>query len=79
MALVCLLLTLDVAAECPAAEEGAGTIESAVIRVATLNVAHWRTRPATTQHSESEINAWGFGAPSDVEVGGNDAINQVLL
>lgn len=42
VALVCLLLTLDVAAECPAAEEGAGTIESAVIRVATLNVAHGR-------------------------------------
>jgi len=42
VALVCLLLTLDVAAECPAAAEGAGTIESAVIRVATLNVAHGR-------------------------------------
>jgi len=42
VALVCLLLTLDVAAECPTAEEGVGTIESAVIRVATLNVAHGR-------------------------------------
>ena len=33
MALVCALLTFDVAAECPAAEEGAGTIDSAVIRI----------------------------------------------
>ena len=42
MALVCALLALDAAAECPAAEAGAGTIESAVIRVATLNIAHGR-------------------------------------
>jgi len=42
VALVCLLLALDAAAECPAAEEGAHTIESDVIRVATLNIAHGR-------------------------------------
>jgi hypothetical protein len=39
---VCSLLALDAAAECPAAEEGAHTIESDVIRVATLNIAHGR-------------------------------------
>jgi len=42
VALVCALLTLDAAAECPTAEEGAGAIESDVIRVATLNIAHGR-------------------------------------
>ena len=42
VALMCALLTPDAAAECPAAEEGAGAIESAVIRVATLNIAHGR-------------------------------------
>ena len=42
VALVCALLAFDAAAECPAAEEGAGTIDSAVIRVATLNIAHGR-------------------------------------
>ena len=42
VALVSALLTLDAAAECPVAEEGAGAIESAAIRVATLNVAHGR-------------------------------------
>ena len=42
VALVCALLTFDAAAECPAAEAGAGTIDSAVIRVATLNIAHGR-------------------------------------
>ena len=42
LALVCALLAFDVAAECPAAAEDAGTIESALIRVATLNIAHGR-------------------------------------
>jgi len=42
VALVCALLTLDAAAECPTAEEGAGAIETAVIRVVTLNIAHGR-------------------------------------
>ena len=42
VALVCALLTPDAAAGCPAAEEGAGAIESDVIRVATLNIAHGR-------------------------------------
>ena len=42
MALVSALLTLDAAAECPVAEEGAGAIESASIRAVTLNVAHGR-------------------------------------
>ena len=42
VALVCALLTPDAAAECPAAEEGGGAIESTVIRAVTLNVAHGR-------------------------------------
>ena len=42
VALVCALLAFDAAAECPATEKDAGTIESAVIRVATLNIAHGR-------------------------------------
>ena len=42
VALVCALLTPDAAAECPAAEEGAGAIESTSIRAVTLNVAHGR-------------------------------------
>ena len=42
MALVFALLAFDVASECPAAEEGAGAIETAVIRVVTLNIAHGR-------------------------------------
>ena len=42
VALVCALLTPDAAAECPAAEKGARAIESDVIRVATLNIAHGR-------------------------------------
>ena len=42
VALVCALLTPDAAAECPAAEEGVGAIESTFIRAVTLNVAHGR-------------------------------------
>ena len=42
VALVCALLTPDAAAECPAAEEGLGAIESTSIRAVTLNVAHGR-------------------------------------
>ena len=42
VALVCALLTPDVAAECPAVEEGVGAIESTSIRAVTLNVAHGR-------------------------------------
>ena len=42
VALVCALLTPDAAAECPAAEEGGGAIESTFIRAVTLNVAHGR-------------------------------------
>ena len=42
VALVCALLTPDAAAECPAAEEGVGAIESTSIRAVTLNVAHGR-------------------------------------
>ena len=42
VALVCSLLALDAAAECPVEEEGARTIESDLIRVATLNIAHGR-------------------------------------
>ena len=42
VALVCALLTPDVAAECPAAEAGLDAIESTSIRAVTLNVAHGR-------------------------------------
>ena len=42
LALVCALFTLDAAAECPADDAGGDAIESAVIRVATLNIAHGR-------------------------------------
>ena len=42
MALVCALFTLDAAAECPADDASGGAIESAVIRVVTLNIAHGR-------------------------------------
>ena len=42
LAFICSLLALDAAAECPAAEEDAHTIEADVIRVATLNIAHGR-------------------------------------
>ena len=42
VALGSALLAFDAAAECPAAEEGTHAIESAVIRVATLNIAHGR-------------------------------------
>ena len=42
VALVCALLAFDAAAECPAVEEGTHAIESGVIRVASLNIAHGR-------------------------------------
>ena len=42
VALVCALLTPGAVAECPAAAEGVGAIDSTFIRAVTLNVAHGR-------------------------------------